>query len=45
MATIYKTITYSEKENRNIRELTSEELTQVSTILNNFKSYFISKHL
>jgi hypothetical protein len=45
MATIYKTITYSEKENRNTRSLTSAELTQVSTILNNFKTYFISKHL
>lgn len=45
MATIYKTITYSEKENRNTRELTSEEVTQVSTILNNFKTYFIAKHL
>lgn len=45
MATIYKTITYSEKENRNTRALTVEEKTQVTTILNNFKSYFISKHL
>jgi hypothetical protein len=45
MATIYKTITYSEKENRNTRALTSDELTQVNAILNNFKNHFISKHL
>ena len=45
MATIYKTVTFAEKENRNTRALSTEELTQVNSILNNFKSYFISKHL
>lgn len=45
MAVVYKTITFSEKENRNTRELTTAEKTEVDTILNNFKTYFIAKHL
>lgn len=44
MATVYKTITYSEKESRNTRSLTADETTKVTQILNNFKTYFVSKH-
>ena len=44
MATVYKTITFTEKDNRTTRALTSQESTDVSTILNNFKTYFVAKH-
>lgn len=45
MATVYKTITYPEKENRTTRSLTVDENTKVTQILNNFKTYFVNKHL
>lgn len=45
MATVYKTVTYSESNTRTTRALTTEELQEVTATLNNFKTYFVAKHL
>jgi hypothetical protein len=45
MAQVYKTFTNENANNRNVRELTVAEKTQVSDILSNFISFFKTKHL
>ena len=45
MANVYKSVSYSEKENRTTRSLTTQEKEQVSQILGKFKTYFTAKHL
>lgn len=45
MAQVYKTFTNSDVNDRNVRQLTTSEKTEVSNILSQFITYFKSKHL
>lgn len=44
MATIYKTVSYSKRDNNTTTAISSEEKTKVSEVLANFRTYFIAKH-
>lgn len=44
MATIYKTVSFSKRDNNTTRAISSEESTKVSEILTNFRTYFVAKH-
>lgn len=45
MADVYKRITFKERDSRIPRTLSSDELQKGKDILENFRTYFISKHL
>lgn len=45
MATVYKTFTTDEVNNRTITNLSSAQKTSVNQTLSNFISYFKAKHL
>lgn len=45
MATVYKSFTTSDINDRNIRTLTADEKLKVSNVLTNFITYFKNKHL
>lgn len=45
MAQVYKTFTNQDVNDRNVRQLTASEKTEVSNILANFVSFFKTKHL
>jgi len=44
MATIYKTVSYSKRDNNTTRAISAEEKTKVSEVLANFRTYFVAKH-
>lgn len=45
MAKIYKSISYTNRDSRPYTNLNETDLQKVNDIINNFKAYFISKHL
>ena len=45
MATVYKTFTADQANNRTISSLSSSQQTAVNTTLSNFITYFKAKHL
>lgn len=45
MASVYKTFTKSDIDNRNITELDSTSKQNIKNILDNFVTYFKAKHL
>ena len=45
MAKIYKSISYTNRDSRPYTNLNETDLQKVNNIIQNFKSYFISKHL
>lgn len=45
MATVYKSTTYKEIDNREITPVDSTQNTKITNTLSNFFTYFKSKHL
>lgn len=45
MAKVYKKISYQNRDSRPYTPLNETDLEKAKTILNNFRTYFIAKHL